>query len=563
MEIIFAVDLMSLISYIYRSVKLPAVTKALEKKKPKSSTTASPLHEDPMTTNDDENVEEGKPVIVKNTAKLTSSKELSINLEVMTLKPAVKTEPKRQTARRGKKFQYGCVTRQVTPAAVGGGGGEVRSVYNEVAAAHGLVGLSDEQPKSGYIRNLRKRPGDIIIEQPENEVNIIDLHDEGSENVNQKQQAIQQEIPPKRQKMEAAETKQVLQESPKEGTTKVQVSDLIELSQIEQDSEERIGTLKNILSMLESKEEMEKSLEDIHKIDAGNCVESQDVSSSVCIKNPETVNEPEEVDKVEAKSDSGDTGGAEKQDNIPKSIDVPENEKSMDAKSAIDGAEKPDNLSISVDEPEEVDKEEAESDSGNIGGAKKQDNIPKSIDVPENEKSMDSKSDIDGAEKQDNLSVSVDEPEKVQQVEAESDIGADKTECVIHDRTPEGEVSCEDIGYIKSGDSNIITLDVKEKPPESITYKLPLSVEEREEGRPPDGHSSGKKVSCSDTVDTAEINVSTDLDDTVEINDLVIDENRDVSIPSDSGKVPRIVGGDVPIGDCDGFYDLDSTPPCL
>ena len=62
---------------------------------------------------------------------------------------------------------------------------------------------------------------------------------------------------------------------------------------------------------------------------------------------------------------------------------------------------------------------------------------------------MDSKSYIDGAEKQDNLSVSVDEPEKVQQVEAESDIGADKTECVIHDRTPEGEVSCEGIGYVK------------------------------------------------------------------------------------------------------------------
>ena len=62
MEIIFAVDLMSLISYIYRSVKLPAVTKALEKKKPKSSTAASPLHEDPVTINDDKNVEEGKPV---------------------------------------------------------------------------------------------------------------------------------------------------------------------------------------------------------------------------------------------------------------------------------------------------------------------------------------------------------------------------------------------------------------------------------------------------------------------------------------------------------------------
>ena len=213
---------------------------------------------------------------------------------------------------------------------------------------------------------------------------------------------------------------------------------------------------------------------------------------------------------------------------------------------------------------------EAKSDSGDTGGVKKQDTggvkkqdiIPKSIDVPENEKSMDSKSDIDGAEKQDNLSVSVDEPEEVQQVEAESDIGVDRTECVIHDRTPEGEVSCKGIGYVKSGDSNIITIDVKEKPPESITYKLPFSVEEREEGRPPDGHTSGKKVSCSDTVDTAEINVSTDLDDTVEINDLVIDENRDVSIPFDSGEVPRIVGGDVPIGDCDGFYDLDSTLPC-
>ena len=268
------------------------------------------------------------------------------------------------------------------------------------------------------------------------------------------------------------------------------------------------------------------------------------------------------MDKVEAKSDSGDTGGVEKQDNIPKSIDVPENEKSMDSKSDIDGAEKQDNLSVSVDELEEVDKEEAKSDSGDIGGAEKQDNIPKSIDVPENEKSMDSKSDIDGAEKQDNLSVSVDEPEELQQVEAESDIGVDKTECVIHDRTPEGEVSREGIGYVKSDDSNIVTMDVKEKPPESITYKLPLSVEEREDGRPSDGHTSGKKVSCSDTVDTAEINVSTDFDDTVEINDLVIDENRDVSIPSDSGEVPRIVGGDVPIGDCDGFYDLDSRPPC-
>ena len=81
----------------------------------------------------------------------------------------------------------------------------------------------------------------------------------------------------------------------------------------------------------------------------------------------------------------------------------------------------------------------------------------------------------------------------MQQVEAESDIGVDKTECVIHNRIPEGEVSHEGIGYVKSGDSNIVTMDVKEKPPESITYKLPLSVEEREEGRPPDGRTSGEE----------------------------------------------------------------------
>ena len=70
MEIIFAVDLMSFISYIYRLVKLLAVTKALEEKKLKSSTAASPLHEDPVTINDDENVEEGNLVIVKKYCKV-------------------------------------------------------------------------------------------------------------------------------------------------------------------------------------------------------------------------------------------------------------------------------------------------------------------------------------------------------------------------------------------------------------------------------------------------------------------------------------------------------------
>ena len=97
-------------------------------------------------------------------------------------------------------------------------------------------------------------------------------------------------------------------------------------------------------------------------------------------------------------------------------------------------------------------------------------------------------------------------------------------------------------------------MSVKEKPPECITCKLELSVEEGEEGRPPDGVTKSKMVSFSVTVDTAEINVSTELDDTVEVNELVVEENHD--------EVPTIRGGDIPIGECDDFYDLDSTPPC-
>ena len=93
----------------------------------------------------------------------------------------------------------------------------------------------------------------------------------------------------------------------------------------------------------------------------------------------------------------------------------------------------------------------------------------------------------------------------------------------------------------------------QDKTPE-IVDEPELSVEEGEEGRPPDGVTKSKTVSFSETVDTAEINVSTELDDTVEINELVVEENSD--------KVPTIKGGDIPTGECDGFYDLDSTLPC-
>ena len=122
------------------------------------------------------------------------------------------------------KFRHGNVTRQVTLAAVGVGVGAEGHPYNEVAAAQGLVGLS-EQPKSGYIRNLRKRPGDII-EQPENEVHLDDLGEgqEVSKNVSPKQN----EICPKKQKLEVVEAESVEQESPQEASITEQVSELIE-----------------------------------------------------------------------------------------------------------------------------------------------------------------------------------------------------------------------------------------------------------------------------------------------------------------------------------------------
>ena len=83
----------------YRSVKLPAVTKALQSKKQKSA--IPPLNEDPVTVDDDKDEREVKMVTVKDTAKSTfHKKELSVDIEVMTLKPAVKTEGKRQTPRR-------------------------------------------------------------------------------------------------------------------------------------------------------------------------------------------------------------------------------------------------------------------------------------------------------------------------------------------------------------------------------------------------------------------------------------------------------------------------------
>ena len=105
MEIILALHLISLNFYIYRSVKLPAVTKALQKKQ-NSSTAASPLDEEPVTVDDDKDEMEVKLIIVKDTAKSTTcKKELFVDIEVMTLKSAVETEGKRQTARRGKKFR--------------------------------------------------------------------------------------------------------------------------------------------------------------------------------------------------------------------------------------------------------------------------------------------------------------------------------------------------------------------------------------------------------------------------------------------------------------------------
>ena len=256
--------------------------------------------------------------------------------------------------------------------------------------------------------------------------------------------------------------------------------------------------LKAILHMLESKKEKEQSVKDICKIDAGKSVESTNVAPAIDVKSPEIVDAHEKVEQVDTRID---TDGV-KHDRTPEIGDEPDKVKSMDTKVTM-------------------------------GRIKNQENTPEIVDETEKAEKVDDKSYTDGDKQQDKIGTA------------------------LQDMQPDSIDASKGIGYvnnINSVDTGTVTMNVKEKLPECITYKVELSLEEREEGRPPDGVTENKTVSFSERVNTAEINVSTELDDTEELNELVVEEHSD--------EVPTIKGGDIPIGECDGFYDLDSTPPC-
>ena len=136
---------MCLSFYICRTVKLPAIEKAVKKNKKSTSAVikSEPLDESPIII-DDYDEQDVKPLVVSAASKIKSdSKQPCVEM-----KPLPK-QIKPQTVRRGRSFKRHEISRQdVTGKTVD------KADYNELKAAEGLVGLGGEQPKTGYIHNL-------------------------------------------------------------------------------------------------------------------------------------------------------------------------------------------------------------------------------------------------------------------------------------------------------------------------------------------------------------------------------------------------------------------------
>ena len=127
-------------------MKLLAIEKAVHKKRTPSAAAvkSEPLSDDLVIIDDDEDV---KPIVVHDAAEVkTDSTQPCVEMKPLQFKPVWKKPP---TARKGRSFRCPSTTRQDVM---------VKTVdipnYNEITAAQGLVGLSDEQPKTGYLCNL-------------------------------------------------------------------------------------------------------------------------------------------------------------------------------------------------------------------------------------------------------------------------------------------------------------------------------------------------------------------------------------------------------------------------
>ena len=240
---------MSLYFYICRVVKLPAIEKAVCKNRPSTAAVvkSDPLDDSSVIIDDEPDV---KPLIVGGASKIISdSKQPCLEMKPLQLRPVPK-QVKQQTERRGRSFKYHELSRQDVKGTT-----MQKPDYNELKAAEDLVGLGDEQTKTGYICNLRK-------------------HDEKSnetENENKEQPVVAETETENKDKEQpvVTETEKENQEKPVEnvGSIRKEVENMLQKGKSVEDSETRISTLKGILSFLEKKDEkvLEKDSDDIHK----------------------------------------------------------------------------------------------------------------------------------------------------------------------------------------------------------------------------------------------------------------------------------------------------------
>ena len=108
----------------------------------------------------DEQEKEEKPTVKEGSPK---SKDLKVTIETLTLRPMIPVDVNKhpQTARRGRGF---CPDAS-KPRWLG-----KTPTYNELEAAQTLVGLKQDQPKQGSIRNLRNK--DIQEEKEERDSDV-------------------------------------------------------------------------------------------------------------------------------------------------------------------------------------------------------------------------------------------------------------------------------------------------------------------------------------------------------------------------------------------------------
>ena len=108
----------------------------------------------------DEQEKEEKPTVKEYPPK---SKDLKVTIETLTLRPMIPVDVNKcpQTARRGRGF---CPDAP-KPRWLG-----KMPTYNELEAAQTLVGLKQDQPKQGSIRNLRNK--DIQEEKEEEDSDV-------------------------------------------------------------------------------------------------------------------------------------------------------------------------------------------------------------------------------------------------------------------------------------------------------------------------------------------------------------------------------------------------------